>query len=311
MECLLCLSKNTTKNKVSTREEIIKIWKPFYNVEKIFKEEAVYNYKCNNCNLLFFDPKYAGDDDFYSELGKQTWYYEHPGKTEYDYVQQFFKSGFKVLDVGSGIGILKDKTKAEIDYTGLELSTQAVKIATEKGLNVKKETIQEHAENNEEVYDIVVSFQVLEHLTETKTFLESIKKVLKKGGKFVVAMPNNESFISRHPNYTFNLPPHHTILWKKKQLEKLAEIYELEVVKIHNEPLQESHRKSAFYASKYWFINSLIFRKIKLIDQSKTHFRINRFINKFDKLLSTSFFKWILKSKIKDGQSIIVVYKKF
>jgi 2-polyprenyl-3-methyl-5-hydroxy-6-metoxy-1,4-benzoquinol methylase len=310
MNCLLCNTTDISILKQYPRESLKKLWAHLYDIDKICKDEFVNLHICNNCGLEFFDPKHAGEDEFYSTLGKLDWYYNHPGKTEYDFVQKYFQDGIRVLDIGCGTGVLLSKTKANIDYTGLELSSGATQIANENGIKVLNETIQNHAETNVDKYDVVVSFQVLEHLTEVKSFIEAALKVLRKGGRFIVAMPNNESFISRIPNYTFNLPPHHVILWKRKQIEFIAKMFSLELENFHNEELQEVHLESAKNSARYWFVNSLRFKKNDKIDFSSEHLKTEKYVHRLNRIVPGKILDVVLKSKFKDGQSMIAVFKK-
>jgi 2-polyprenyl-3-methyl-5-hydroxy-6-metoxy-1,4-benzoquinol methylase len=311
MNCLLCKSKNTKVFKEFKLEDLANIWKPYYDVNLIIKDKVLNLYGCNDCDLQFFDPKYAGDDSFYSELGKLDWYYNHPGKTEYDFVQNYFEDGTKVLDVGCGKAVLLEKTKAKIEYTGLELSTESYRHGQDNNVDILNETIQSHAENNKEKYDVVVSFQVLEHLSEVNTFIKSSVEVLKKGGLYIVAVPNNDSFIKNIPNYTFNLPPHHIILWRKKQLMMIPNYFKnLELVKFQKEDLQDVHLDSADLASKYWLYSKLKFKSIELIDLSSNYQGIIERINKVKDKSENRILSLFLKSKLKDGQSMIAVYKK-
>ncbi len=311
MKCLLCKSNEIKIISVFAKKDLDLLWHNIYNINNIIDKENILLYQCSECKLSFFDPKLAGDDAFYSTLGELDWYYEHPGKTEYDFVQQFMKDGIKILDIGAGKGVLYSKTKAKIDYTGLDLSSRAVSDANELNINVINQTIQEHALTNKKKYDLVVSFQVLEHLTEIDSFLSAAIETLKPSGKLVIAVPNNESFISRHPNYTFNLPPHHIILWKKKQLELIPKLFKnIRLNTIKHELLQEVHRDYAFWSAKYWLISMLLGKKPRIIDQSAHHNRVLRFMKKIDSMVPKIIIKKLLKPLCKKGQSTIAVYEK-
>ncbi len=48
-------------------------------------------------------------------------------------------------------------------------------------------------------FDVVVSFETIEHLTETKKYIKEIKRVLKKGGTFICSTPNIK--YTEHPEY--------------------------------------------------------------------------------------------------------------
>jgi 2-polyprenyl-3-methyl-5-hydroxy-6-metoxy-1,4-benzoquinol methylase len=195
MKCLLCNSENTAIIETHKKESLEGLWyKSGFDVISELKLKHLHLYFCDNCGLKFFDTQLAGGDKFYSQLGEFEWYYLHPGKTEYDFVQQFIKDGDKILDIGSGRGVLYSKIKVDVDYTGLELSTKAVELAKASAINVKQENLLVHAKNNQSSYDIVCLFQVLEHLTELDDFIKSIYLALKNKGLFVIAVPDKEEF---------------------------------------------------------------------------------------------------------------------
>ncbi len=49
------------------------------------------------------------------------------------------------------------------------------------------------------VYDTVVSFQVIEHIRDDRFFLEEIRRVLKPGGTALLSTPNRNMSLSRNP----------------------------------------------------------------------------------------------------------------
>ena len=48
-------------------------------------------------------------------------------------------------------------------------------------------------------YDVVVSFQVIEHIKDDKKYLQEIQRVLKPGGKAIITTPNIKMSLSRNP----------------------------------------------------------------------------------------------------------------
>lgn len=311
MNCLLCDSKNILIKETYSIEDIKSIWQSFMDVSEELKIDKLHLYQCSNCQLKFFDTLLAGGDKFYSELSNLDWYYNHDGKTEYDFVQKYIKNDDKVLDVGAGIGVLYQKIKINVNYTGLELSSKAVDLATNAGINVRQEDLNIHAKNNKEEYDVVCLFQVLEHLTELDNFLKSIHLTLKSKGYFVIAVPNNDGFISQSPNYTFNLPPHHTILWKEYTLRYLAQKYNFEVISVEKELLQDVHRDYAYSSFFIYNIKRVFFLPTKLIDKSMSHKFISKIVSILFriKLINKILSSYAHKRQIY-GQSILIALQK-
>lgn len=49
------------------------------------------------------------------------------------------------------------------------------------------------------LFDWVISFQVIEHIKDDFAFLSEVKRVLKPGGKFIVTTPNSKMSLTRNP----------------------------------------------------------------------------------------------------------------
>ena len=65
-----------------------------------------------------------------------------------------------------------------------------------------------------DAYDVIVSFQVIEHIKKDKQFLEEIYRVLKPGGKAIITTPNIKKTLTRNPWHIREYTP--------SQLEDLA-----------------------------------------------------------------------------------------
>ncbi|MCX7728050.1 MAG: methyltransferase domain-containing protein [Bacteroidia bacterium] len=70
---------------------------------------------------------------------------------------------------------------------------------------------------DDNVFDFVVSFQVIEHIKDDNLFVKEIHRVLKPGGKFLVTTPNILTSLTRNP--------WHIREYKKEELEKLLQQY--------------------------------------------------------------------------------------
>jgi len=100
----------------------------------------------------------------------------------------------KILDAGCGEGygscLISDKATEVI---GIDISEEAIKHARKKYTkdNLKYELMDvQNLKFKNEIFDVVLSFQVIEHLSDHSQFLKEIKRVLKKDGLAVVGTPN-------------------------------------------------------------------------------------------------------------------------
>jgi len=169
------------------------------------------------------------------------------------FCDNIMKENADILEIGCGEGAFKSLINCRT-YTGLEFSDRAIKKATAKGLNVLKQTIEEYALLNNERFDIVCCFQVLEHVENPENFIKRSIACLKQGGKFIIAVPSEDSFINQAVNFYLNMPPHHVSRWTDESLKNIAILNNLELSSLIHEPLQSFH--------KLFYLKTLITKRL-------------------------------------------------
>lgn len=238
----------------------------------------------------------AGNDKFYEDLQEYEWYYM-PWKWEHKKCAEMVCSGDKVLEIGCAKGDFLHKLEdlKDVHAVGLELNESAARLGQENGLDIRCEFVEEHAKNFPDTYDVVCSFQVLEHISAVGSFIKANIDCVKKGGKIIFCVPNNEAFTKYDwENDILNMPPHHMGLWNKKAFKKLASLFNIQLLNIYYEPLQPYHH--------HFYIKVLEKRisRYKLLKQLYNRFKLQR-------LLGIAIQK---SSKIIHGHSIMAVYIK-
>lgn len=100
--------------------------------------------------------------------------------------------GKKVLDIGCFDGRESYLIKKQgNEVYGIDRMKDAVKQAEKKGIKVVRLDIEKNKwpfEKNS--FDIVLAADIIEHLVDTDSFLENVKKVLKKDGRLIISTPN-------------------------------------------------------------------------------------------------------------------------
>jgi SAM-dependent methyltransferase len=109
-------------------------------------------------------------------------------------------SGKDVLDLGCGTGYGTAHIAGKCaSICGVDVSDEAIMYASQKyhAPNLTFKTIGKIGDEPlpfaDAAFDVILSFQVIEHILDTNAYLEEIHRVLKPGGIFIVATPDRYS----------------------------------------------------------------------------------------------------------------------
>ena len=157
--------------------------------------------RCGACGLVFLWPRPNADDlaHYY-----ETCYRENYGDlpVEERYLEDLPEArrrverlrplhpAVRVLEIGCGSGAFLDAVRPYVEQLqGVEPDRESrTWIEGRLGLAVAADF--ESLRPEEETFDLVVMFHVLEHLPDPLAFLRSLPKLLRAGGKAVIEVPN-------------------------------------------------------------------------------------------------------------------------
>ena len=168
--------------------------------------------KCENCKLIFSENIFTQEEfvAVYDILyNKENSAYQRHSKNEFDKINQgiinvgknrgalidenIIRGNCKnVLEIGSGIGLVGSYVKnngRDIAYKGIELDKEAFLKSRELGLDTYNGDFT-HMKNFEENFDVIMLWEVLEHLQDLKQFLALAYAKLNKGGTLILSTPN-------------------------------------------------------------------------------------------------------------------------
>jgi 2-polyprenyl-3-methyl-5-hydroxy-6-metoxy-1,4-benzoquinol methylase len=254
-------------------------------------------YECLETTYRFYYPfDIEGDSKFYEHFQNFDWYYM-PWKWEHEVTKQYLKDGLNVLEVGCAHGSFLKRITELFDLNevvGLELNkTTPIKNPKWKIIN---QFVQDYQKENNNKFDIVCSYQVLEHICDVHSFIESKIACLKVGGKLIISVPNNESFI-KDADLSLNMPPHHMGLWDTKSLKSLENVFNIKLVKFHYEELQDYHVGHYIYFNYYKGNQKILGKVVR---------KIHKLIGKYSRIE-----KEVLKNRNSiTGHTVLVVYEK-
>jgi 2-polyprenyl-3-methyl-5-hydroxy-6-metoxy-1,4-benzoquinol methylase len=178
---------------------------PFLRIQHIL-------YRCGTCDLIYServaDPDLAryyrdGEDGFfdrpYFDAVAET--RRHPEYRNYRAaLEKIKKTGDvppRLLDVGCGAGfLLKVARELKFESEGLEVSSEIVKRG---GGDFKIHSFEGNFENIPSMrpFDVIVLWDVLEHLAKPVQALERLKSVLRPGGCFLLRTINEDCLLSQ------------------------------------------------------------------------------------------------------------------
>jgi 2-polyprenyl-6-hydroxyphenyl methylase/3-demethylubiquinone-9 3-methyltransferase len=105
--------------------------------------------------------------------------------------------GFQLLDVGCGGGLLSEPMcRMGFQVSGLDASEKNIGTAKahaeQGGLDIRylNQTVEQLAAGGEVLYDVVLCMEVIEHVADPKSFLETCASLVKPGGLLVCATLN-------------------------------------------------------------------------------------------------------------------------
>ena len=169
----------------------------------------------------------------------------------------------KWLDVGCANGVFVNSiSDHEVEAQGVELSDHAVAIGKEQGLNLHVGTIEDLSDD--ETFDCITAFDVLEHVLEPLDFVGSIYKRLNEGGHVVLTVPNAGGIVRRlmGKRWYFYIPEEHLHYFNRGNLAGLLEKQGFEV-----ESVGATYKPMTFDYALVQFaeFNPLIYKMLKAV----------------------------------------------
>lgn len=199
----------------------------FFEPKTYFKKCGLV--KCKNCSFVFMQkiPQFYELEKIYSSYSYAEDAFLPPltVKSYETLLDEFekFRLNNKILDVGCGRGWFLEIAKNRgWEVFGTEYSETAIKICENKGINIKKGFI-DSSEFEGIDFDIITSFEVIEHISFPEEYVFHIHKLLRKNGLFYITTPNFNSIFRyyKKANYHIIEYPEHLSYFTKKTLTKL------------------------------------------------------------------------------------------
>ena len=238
--CPACGTAGGIVLEVIQRDHLNQIYANDFGIDvKATVTEDVSLIDCERCGVKFFWPQFVAQEDFYAKLQSHSWYYIKD-KFEFHFAKRFISGGAKVLEIGAGEGHFAAHIP-QAKYLGLEYSSGAIELAAKSGVTLLKQSAEEVAEREGASFDVVVAFQVLEHVADVGSFLDAVVRSVLPGGLLIISVPAEDSFMGMEVNNVLNMPPHHQTRWTDDALRRLATRLGLTLIEMAHEQLTDQY----------------------------------------------------------------------
>lgn len=221
---------------------------------KSHKENNYTIVRCVRCGLVFVNPQPPEDllKDFYDkELYSEEWLSQFPDRNNASYFENRpesavegykvyrdsileYKPGGKILDIGCGDGVLLRLFNNKWELFGLDISEKSKDFlkGNKYRINFHYGTLFD-AKFPDEFFDVVVSIDTIEHVTNPLEVFREINRVSKKYGIICIHTINIKGRIARiqKENWVHISPPGHLYYFSPKTLKLLLEKAEFKVLK--------------------------------------------------------------------------------
>jgi SAM-dependent methyltransferase len=194
-------------------------------------------YQCKLTGYRFWRPEsVSGNELFYKQLSVAWKHYYRDWRWEYGLMRSVIRKSDRLLEVGCGRGYFLKSIELRVQGScGLEFNSEAVanKVTSRE---IKVSPVEEYRRTNRDSFDVVCSFQVLEHVVDPASFIEGCIDCLKPGGLLAFSTPNSVYVPHAERRDAFDLPPHHMGHFSREVFEHLARLYSLEIHSIFEQP---------------------------------------------------------------------------
>lgn len=218
--------------------------------------------KCDNCGFVFSSkiPSRIDLEQYYQSDYDRTSYFSAITKKRYDeLLDQFesYRSTNKILDLGCGYGYFLDVAKARgWEVYGVEIAKEAADICRSKGITMYHGVI-ENCAFEVESFDVVISIEVIEHLSNPNIILDSAQRMLREGGLFYVTTPNFNSYLRYQLKGKYDVIdyPNHLSYFTKKTLEEIFKKNHFQKLSIKTTGISLTRLKTSKKVSNQEFVS--------------------------------------------------------
>lgn len=202
-KCPICNSKDFSRRKNYYKKNQLIYCKI---CDFTFSEKIPTNEELENYYRKIYEAVLDSEQEFYdTDLNKQSY------SILLDEFEKFRKTN-KIIDVGCGFGSFLKQAKARgWECYGTEFSKNSVDYCKKIGLDNIINADLNSKDFKDDEFDVITSFEVIEHLTDINFQLKEMKNILRSGGLLYITTPNFNSlnrYIEKNSWSVIHYPAH-------------------------------------------------------------------------------------------------------
>ncbi len=180
-----------------------------------FKKNQISYVTCTRCQTFFVNPRppQVVLEEFYSSSANYAYWNKYifptteAARREKIFIPRVDRvlelcarhgvSSGSLLEVGSGFGTFCEELMSRKVFekvVAIEPTPDLAETCRRRGIEVIESPIEKVSLNNQHLFDVIVSFEVIEHLFSPKDFIAECKRLLKSGGLLIITCPNGNGF---------------------------------------------------------------------------------------------------------------------
>lgn len=183
--------------------------------------------KCQSCSFVFSKRIPTSEEltKHYEGYGRNDYLSPITIRRYHELLDEFekYRKTNRIIDVGCGIGYFLEVAKERgWEVYGTEYTDKAIEICENKGINMKQGVL-DSTNYPVEFFDIITSFEVLEHINNPVEELASFNKILRTGGLVYFTTPNFNSLLRYRLKEYYDVItyPEHLSYYTKKTITNL------------------------------------------------------------------------------------------
>ena len=218
--------------------------------------QNAYLVKCQKCNFVF--GKRIPET---SELIAHYQKYQRGGEISAITIKRYeelldtfekYRKTNRILDIGCGDGYFLEVAKKRGWQTfGTEYTDEAIATCSNKGITIHQGILNpsNYTEND---FDVITSFEVIEHINNPQREIKNIREILRVGGLFYFTTPNFNS-ISRlvlKENWNVIEYPEHLSYYTTKTINAFFQINNFRKIKLSTTGISIKRVKKSIFPKK-------------------------------------------------------------